>query len=164
MDPAQATLMARYNRWMNERIYALLSPVEDAERKQERGAFFGSIHDTLDHVHTGDLIWMARFERLERPPVAIGRRNLESFVELRSAREAMDERILRWAEGLSPEWLAADHTWRSRIDGNARTHKAWHLVTHLFNHQTHHRGQVTTLMFQMGIDPGVTDLPLMPEA
>lgn len=164
MDPAQAQLMARYNAWMNERIYALLTPLDDAKRKMPRGAFFGSIHDTLDHIHTGDLLWMARFEGLERPPVAVGRRNLEDWSELRAARAAMDARIVAWAARLSPAWLAADYTWRSGMDGKERTQPAWLLVTHLFNHQTHHRGQVTTLMFQIGIDPGITDLPAMPPA
>ena len=161
MEPSHPQLMARYNRWMNERVYALLKPLDDAERKRDRGAFFGSIHDTLDHIHTADLIWMARFEGLERPPVRIGKRHLEGFADLDAAREVMDARIQRWAEGISSAWLDGDVTYRSGIDGKEHTTPAWLVVTHLFNHQTHHRGQVTTLMFQIGIDPGPTDIPVM---
>jgi uncharacterized damage-inducible protein DinB len=72
--------------------------------------------------------------------------------------------IEEWAEGLEELWLAADFTYTSRIDGRTRTFPAWLLVTHLFNHQTHHRGQLTTLLSQVGIDPGVTDLPWLPQA
>ena len=71
--------------------------------------------------------------------------------------------ILRRSENLDPRWLAADFTYTSNVDGKTRVLPAWMLVTHLFNHQTHHRGQVTTLMKQLGHDPGETDVPWMPE-
>ena len=74
----------------------------------------------------------------------------------------MDADISSWAEVVDEAWLAGDFSWYSGITKSTRTRPAWLLVTHLFNHQTHHRGQVTTLLSQFGIDPGDTDLMLMP--
>ena len=81
---------------------------------------------------------------------------------MRKEREALDRRIVGWAIGLTDEWLAESLTYTSKVDGKTRTVANWVLVTHMFNHQTHHRGQVTTLLSQMGLDMGTTDLPFMP--
>lgn len=156
-------LMARYNQWMNRKLYAACAQLSDAQRKQDRGAFFGSIHGTLNHLIYGDTAWMRRFSG--RPLDGLHPR-MEFHPELealRAMRDIFDQEIIAWAEQLSPEWLAADFTYTSMADGTTRTRPAWVLVTHLFNHQTHHRGQITTLLSQFGIDVGVTDLPAMPE-
>ncbi len=162
MTPDWPKMMAAYNQWMNGRIYALLADVPDAERKCDRGAFFGSIHGTLNHLLFGDLMWMARFEGLERPRLKMGEIIHDDFADLRGARIEMDTRIVSWADSLDAGWLTAPLNYRSGVDGVLRRLPAWTLVTHMFNHQTHHRGQLTTLMFQIGIDPGVTDLPWLP--
>jgi uncharacterized damage-inducible protein DinB len=155
-------LMARYNRWMNEKLYAICAGIPDGERKKDRGAFFKSIHGTLNHLLFGDTVWMARFQRREVSTRIIAEMHAD-FAELRAAREAMDARIEGWAQTLAPRWLAAPFTFTSNVDRKTRTLPAWTLVAQLFNHQTHHRGQLTTLLFQYGIDPGVTDIPFMPE-
>lgn len=155
-------LMARYNRWMNEKLYAICADIPDAERKKDRGAFFKSMHGTLNHLLFGDVVWMARFQSLEGPGRIIDELHAD-FGELRAAREVMDARIIEWAATLTPQWLAAPLRWTSNVDRKTRTLPAWTLVAQLFNHQTHHRGQLTTLLFQYGIDPGVTDVPFMPE-
>lgn len=156
------TLMARYNRWMNEKLYAICAELSDDARKQDRGAFFKSIHGTLNHLLFGDIVWMARFQQREGPDRIITELHAD-FGELRAAREAMDARILDWSAALTTEWLAAPFTYVSNVDRRSRSMPAWVAVTHLFNHQTHHRGQLTTLLSQLGIDPGVTDIPFMPE-
>jgi uncharacterized damage-inducible protein DinB len=155
-------LMARYNRWMNEKLYAICADLSDETRKQDRGAFFKSIHGTLNHLLFGDLVWMARFQQHEVPNRIIDELHAD-FGELRAARGAMDARILDWSATLSPQWLAAPFTFTSNVDRKVRTLPAWVLVAQLFNHQTHHRGQLTTLISQCGIDPGVTDIPFLPE-
>lgn len=162
MTPEWPKVMAAYNRWMNERVYALLADTPDTERKRDRGAFFGSIHGTLNHLLFGDLMWMARFQGRERPRLKMGEIIHDNFADLRAARAEMDAQIVTWADALVPAWLAAPFEYQSGIDGRTRRLPAWVLVTHMFNHQTHHRGQLTTLMFQIGIDPGVTDLPWLP--
>ncbi|MCA1299955.1 DinB family protein [Stappia indica] len=153
--------MALYNRWMNDRLYALCADLDDDARKADRGAFFGSIHATLDHILLGDRVWMGRFTGRSYQVVPIGTELYADFDALRVARAEMDTDILAFAEGLTSDWLAGDLTWTSGLDGISRTRPCWLLVTHLFNHQTHHRGQVTTLLSQLGIDPGPTDLPWM---
>jgi uncharacterized damage-inducible protein DinB len=155
-------LMARYNRWMIEKIYTLCADIPDAERKRDRGAFFKSIHGTLNHLLFGDVVWMARFQQREGPNRIIAELHAD-FGELRAARETMDARILDWTATLTPQWLAAPFSFTSNVDRKTRTRPAWALVAQLFNHQTHHRGQLTTLLSQMGIDPGVTDIPFLPE-
>ena len=155
-------LMARYNEWMNSRLYALCATLPDAELSKDRGAFFKSIYLTLNHITYGDLAFLSRFtgEPADVPEPAVELFN--GFAQLRGAREALDQRLLAWAATLTPHWLAQPLTYASKIDGKLRTVPKWALVTHMFNHQTHHRGQVTTMLSQMGLDIGSTDIPFMP--
>lgn len=163
ISPVHARTMAAYNRWMNQRLYALCAGLGDAERKRDCGAFFKSVHGTLNHLLYGDRAWMSRFLGQDLGWKGPADELYADFDELRAARDTLDGRIEDWAGRLEERWLAADFTYTSRIDGRTRTFPAWLLVTHLFNHQTHHRGQLTTLLSQMGIDPGVTDLPWLPQ-
>ncbi len=156
-------LMARYNEWMNSRLYALCAPLPEAELAKDRGAFFKSIYLTLNHITYGDLAFLARFTGDPAVVPEPGVDLFKGFAELRVAREALDARLLAWAASLTPQWLAEPLTYRSKIDGRFRTAPKWALVTHMFNHQTHHRGQVTTLLTQMGLDMGSTDIPFMAE-
>lgn len=158
----QYQLMARYNQWMNEKLYAICAEMSDTTRKKDMGAFFGSVHGTLNHLLYGDIVWLARFKG-QAVPTVIVRELHADFDELRAARAAKDREILGWAAALTPEWLAAPFTYTSNVDRKTRVVPAWVLVTHLFNHQTHHRGQLTTLISQYGVDPGVTDIPFLPE-
>lgn len=156
------TTMAEYNHWMNQNLYATCADIPDAKRKEDLGAFFKSIHGTLNHILIGDRIWMGRFTH--QPFVAKLDQDLYAdFDELRREREQTDQDILTWAQQLSPEWLNAPFAFTSTQQPvKTRTRFAWLLVTHLFNHQTHHRGQLTTLLSQLGYDLGRTDLPYLP--
>ena len=161
ISASHSQLMAQYNEWMNSRLYALCASLHDAELHKDRGAFFKSIYATLNHIAYGDLAFLSRFTGnpgiVPEPGVDL----FGSFALLRTERAALDQRILAWSEALSPAWLGESLTYTSKIDGKARTVQKWVLVTHLFNHQTHHRGQVTTLLSQMGLDIGTTDIPFM---
>jgi uncharacterized damage-inducible protein DinB len=162
IDPAYCVLMARYNQWMNRKLYQACEGLDEARRKQDVGAFFGSIQGTLNHLLYGDTVWMRRFTG--RPTAGLHAR-MEfhpDFVALRAMREVFDREIVDWAGKLEPIWLAADFTYTRQSENQVVTRPAWHLVTHMFNHQTHHRGQITTLLSQFGVDPGMTDLPAMP--
>ena len=156
-------LMARYNEWMNSRLYALCATIPDLELHRDRGAFFKSIYLTLNHIAFVDLAFLARFTgspgTIPEPGVDL----FGSFAALRNERQALDTRLLSWVASLTTEWLADELTYESKIDGKVRTVAKWVLVTQVFNHQTHHRGQVTTLLSQMGLDVGATDIPFMPE-
>jgi uncharacterized damage-inducible protein DinB len=152
---------ARYNEWMNEKVYAVCAGIDDAERKRDRGAFFKSIHGTLNHLLFGDRAWMGRFTGRKYEIAPIGVDLYDDFSELRAARGAMDKDILEWTASLTEAWLGETLTWTSGVDGLTRTRPRRLLVSQLFNHQTHHRGQLTTLLCQMGYDVGPTDLPWM---
>lgn len=154
--------MAEYNHWMNERLYQCCQSIEDADRKKDRGAFFGSIHSTLNHIVYGDLAFMSRFTRTPKEVPELGTDLYSSFEDLQHARQELDARILDWAGKLTPDWLEQSLTYTSKVDNRERTAPHWVLVTHMFSHETHHRGQITTLLNQMGLDMGSTDIPFMP--
>jgi uncharacterized damage-inducible protein DinB len=160
--PEYCQVMARYNRWMNERLYEVVAQFPDAERKRDRGAFFGSMHGTLNHLLWGDRVWLGRFtgDSCEYP--AFGRDMYADFDALRRERANTDTRILDWAGQVTAAWLTGELVYTGKADGRVRALPRAAAVVHLFNHGTHHRGQLTTLIRQAGHDPGVTDLPWLP--
>jgi uncharacterized damage-inducible protein DinB len=153
--------MAQYNQWMNSRLYAVCANLTDEQLRQDRGAFFKSIYATLNHILYGDLAFMARFTQNPSAAPAFGVDLHGNWKSLRAAREELDQSMLAWASSLTTAWLEEILTYTSNIDGKSRSVPKWVLVTHMFNHQTHHRGQVTTLLSQMGLDIGSTDIPFM---
>ena len=156
--------MAQYNRWMNERIYAVCAEISDEERKRNRGAFFGSIHGTLNHVLLGDRLWLGRF--LDRP-FAVDSLDQELYADfdtLRTERGHTDQEILDFGASLDEETLARNFRFTTIVNPGEHVFPFRHVLLHFFNHQTHHRGQVTTLIKQAGHEPGVTDLMWLPGA
>jgi len=162
-SPEWARALAGYNRWMNERLYEVCAGLPDAERRRDAGAFFGSIHGTLNHLLLADLIWLGRFEGEPYTGFETLADELHAdFEALRRARAATDDRIDAFAARLDAAALAAELEFTSFVTPRERSFPLWVLVTHFFNHQTHHRGQLTTLLSQGGHDPGVTDLMWLP--
>ena len=155
-------LMARYNRWMNERLYATAAMLSDDERNRDRGAFFGSIHRTLNHILWGDRMWLGRFTGTPCTVAPYGADMYSDFAELAQERERTDTDILAWAGALKPDWLATTLEYRGSADGRLRELPAWIAAAQLFQHAVHHRGQLTTLLKQSGKDIGVTDLQGLP--
>ena len=162
IEPQYCQLMARYNRWMNERLYALLADMGDDERRRDRGAFFGSIHGTLNHLLWGDRIWLGRFIGELCTAPAFGADMFADFAQLQREREITDQEMRNWAGSVTVAWLASTLAYASKVDGRTREMPAAVAAIHLFNHGAHHRGQLTTLIWQAGRDPGVTDLPWLP--
>ena len=160
--PSYCQVMARYNRWMNERLYALVGGIDDAERRRDRAAFFGSMHGTLNHLLWGDRMWLGRFIGKPCTVPAFGADMFADFAALSRERERTDRDILDWAGNVTADWLAGTLSYTSRVDGRSRELSRAVAAIHFFNHGTHHRGQLTTLMKQAGCDPGVTDLPWLP--
>lgn len=155
--------MAAYNRWQNENLYTAAATLEDAARRLERGAFFGSVHGTLNHLLWADEMWMSRFAGTPKPQASLPQSvNLrERWDELERDRKSFDKVIADWAADLDPAWLAGDMTWHSGATGRDITKPKWLLVTHMFNHQTHHRGQVHAMLTAAGAKPAPTDLAFM---
>jgi uncharacterized damage-inducible protein DinB len=164
IDVGYVQRMARYNRWQNENLYGVADTLSDADRKLPRGAFFGSIHATLSHLLWGDRAWMSRFAGTPRPEGGIPE-SVSLYPDwdvLKRERTAFDAVIIDWADRLEATWLTDDLTWYSHAAKAQLAKPKWLLVTHMINHQTHHRGQVHCLLTQAGGKPGDTDLPLMP--
>lgn len=155
--------LAAYNAWMTDKVYAAASQMSDAQRKEDRGAFFKSVHSTLNHLLFGDRTWLGRFTGKAYEVKGMGVDIYDAFDDLRVAHKEISQDIVTFTGGLSPDWLAADMSWSRSADGLTRTRPRWLLLTHMFNHQTHHRGQLSTLLTQAGADIGVTDLPFMPD-
>ncbi len=162
--------LARYNRWMNLRLYAACDALTGAQRKADQGAFFKSIHHTLTHLVLADKMWLARFaaqdaafdalapELLAMPEGSDYTSDLHpDWPDLKQTRDALDAAIEQWLAAMPAEFLTITMGY-SNTKGVRREHAAWQALTHFFNHQTHHRGQVTTLLSQSGVDVGVTDL------
>jgi len=161
--------MAGYNRWMNEKVYAAASRFSAVELAAERGAFFGSVIGTLNHVMVADLIWLKRFTQHPTAhaalaplaaiemPTALDQPLYQDFTRLRERRVWLDGVIQAWADSLTAEDI--EHVLEYANTRGDRFRKRFAgLVMHFFNHQTHHRGQVTTLLSQAGVDVGETDL------
>ena len=165
IDLAFVQLMARYNRWQNGNLYGVADTLDESERRRDRGAFFGSVHATLNHLLWADRMWMSRFAGWPKPAVGIpGSVSLyPDWDDLKRERAATDASLIAWADGLYDGWLAGDCAWFSGSLGRDVVKPRWIVVTHLFNHQTHHRGQVHALLTQAGGRPDDTDLFVMPE-
>lgn len=165
---AQMQGFARYNAEFNSRLYGLIGGLTDAERKKDMGAFFGSIYATLNHILLADRIWLGRFatafpsmQSLQQAELVHKFGSLRDelyadFAELNAQRALTDTLIINWAAELTAEQLASSMSYRNS-QGMLREHPTWVAVAHMFNHQTHHRGQITTLLNQLGHDAGVTD-------
>jgi uncharacterized damage-inducible protein DinB len=162
--------LAQYNRWFNQRLFDACEQLSDADRRLDRGAFFGSITASLNHLLWADRLWLERFaaqgvafpaltpELLELPVGARHETVLHAaWPELRKAREALDVAIEAWARDMPGDFPASTMRY-SNTKGVPREHAAWKGLTHFFNHQAHHRGQVTTLLSQAGVDVGMTDI------
>jgi uncharacterized damage-inducible protein DinB len=164
LDRDFVRLMAEYNTWMNDKVYTACATLPDAERKLDRGAFFQSIHGTLSHILWAD---RANLSRLLAWDVVIGKPSdilFDDFDQLWLERKRLDEELLRWATQLDEGKLAEDFELVSAAYQRRRRMPLYLLVVQLFNHQTHHRGQLTTLLSQLQIDLGSTDLPFSPFA
>ena len=158
----QARLFAAYNTSMNDKLYGACATLSDEDRKRDRGAFFHSIHGTLNHLLLADSVWLGRFEKQPFAIRGLDQELYASFDELRAHRTAMDTRIDRWAHSLTDAALDAKLEFTSALTKRTHTATLWKLALHLFNHQTHHRGQLTTLLSQAGVDYGSTDLLFLP--
>jgi uncharacterized damage-inducible protein DinB len=166
MSPEFPRMLARYNSWMNDKLYGLAARMNDEERKRDRGAFFKSIHGTFNHLLVADRVWLARFRDEAGPDGFMGpgihsldQELFTDFDQLRHERALTDAELAAWVAEVTEERLMGPLAYKKR--GQRQEHPLWWAVAHVFNHQTHHRGQITTLLTQSGIDPGVTDLVAM---
>jgi uncharacterized damage-inducible protein DinB len=164
IDVAYVQRLARYNRWQNQSLYGCADRLSDEERRRERGAFFGSIQRTLCHLLWADRTWLSRFGHGAPPdaPFSESTTFKADWPEVKGERAELDASIIAWADGLDPAWPAGEVSYHSPSLGRSFGGPRWVYVTHFFNHQTHHRGQVHCLLTQAGQKPDDTDLQMMP--
>ena len=162
-------LMAEYNKWMNESIYSAASRLSRDSLLENKGAFFGSIIGTLNHILVADVIWLKRFAShpanfsslnclsITPLPEQLDSILFSDFEKLKNERTRLDGVILKFVNQLSDKHLGSNLSYRNTKDVPYKKSFS-HLIQHFFNHQTHHRGQISTLLSQSGIDLGETDL------
>ena len=148
---------ARYNRLANEKLYAACADLSDGERRRDLGAFFKSVHGTLNHLLLGDRIWMTRFQGGSHPSTNLDAILFEKFDALREARERMDRRIERFFSSLPADFALGSVRYVNNA-GFTSEDPLGAILPHFFNHQTHHRAQANTLLSQLGHKPPVLDL------
>jgi uncharacterized damage-inducible protein DinB len=164
--------LATYNEWMNRKLYAAAAALPAERVHEDRGAFFGSIFGTLNHLVIADVIWLKRIaagvpglaslqclDDVPRP-ASLDQRLCADLPELDALRVKLDAAILAFCAEVTPAQLDGTLTWTS-MKGVASTKRLGDVLLHVFNHQTHHRGQATTLFSQLGVDVGPTDILLL---
>jgi uncharacterized damage-inducible protein DinB len=155
------SMFALYNRWANERLYETAGRLADEDYRRERGAFFGSLHRTLNHLVVTDRIWMRRFTgegpvhtRLDEVPY-------DDLYTLRAARLEEDERIIAWIDSLEEDEFAGPFTYRTIVQPRDVTQQITPALAHFFNHQTHHRGQAHCLVTEIAGNAAAPSLDLI---
>lgn len=139
-------MLAGYNAWANRRLFDAAAELADADYRADHGAFFGSVHGTLNHLLVGDRIWMHRFTGEGPSPTKLDAILHEDFAELRAAREAEDDRIAAYVASLEPADLDGTIRYRSISNPANIEQQLRPALVHFFNHQTHHRGQAHCLL------------------
>jgi uncharacterized damage-inducible protein DinB len=140
-------MFAAYNAWCNERLYDAAALVPDADYRADRGAYFKSLHGTLNHLLVGDRIWMKRFTGVGEQPPSLDAILYDDFAALRAARRTQDVLINRYIDNLDEQALSGMFTYRT-VTAPQRTveQPLAPALDHFFNHQTHHRGQAHCLL------------------
>lgn len=155
------TTLATYNAWANARLYAAARALPDDQYRKNVGAFFGSLHGTLNHLLVADRIWLRRFTGEGEAPSKLNAILHEDFASLEAARKAEDARIIRYVGGLADGEIDKDLDYATTT-GAPHRNKLKDLLTHLFNHQTHHRGQAHAILTVLGVsEPPPLDLLVM---
>ena len=156
-------MMAKYNSEMNRRIFADAEVLTDAQRRDDRGLFWKSLHGTLNHLLWADRQWMSRLDNWTPNTLSLTQSLalIQDFEELRQERRKADVKIEEHAQRIDNEWLSEDLTWFSGAAGREMRLGKRGLMVHFFNHQTHHRGQAHAALTMSGIKPMDTDLLLV---
>ncbi|WP_094542064.1 DinB family protein [Brucella grignonensis] len=153
-------MFAYYNRWANELLYSAAADLSDVDYRLDLGLFFGSVHRTFNHLLVVDRIWMKRFTGEGDHPKKLDAIISDNFIILREMRQAEDTRICSFADGLDAQKLAGRFNYTSLTDMRTRSQRLVPSLAHMFNHQTHHRGQIHAALTRLGADAPSIDLAL----
>lgn len=153
-------MFAAYNQWANGRIYDAAATLDESEFGRNAGAFFGSMMGTLNHLLAADRIWMKRFTGEGDAPSSLDAILHRGLPSLRLAREAEDRRIVDWLSGMSDKALAGRFSYMTLSDMRTVSQRLAPALSHMFNHQTHHRGQAHMILTVLGRPSVPLDLVL----
>jgi uncharacterized damage-inducible protein DinB len=154
-------MFAAYNAWANERLYGAAAKLSDADYRADRGAFFKSVHGTLNHLLVGDRLWMRRFTGEGDAPSRLDAILYDDPAALMEARRAEDRRIIRFIDGLDEMKLDSELTYRTITNPATITQPLAPALDHFFNHQTHHRGQAHCLITGIAGNANMPSLDLI---
>lgn len=165
LTPAYCVTMARYNAWQNRQLKRAFRALDSAALTQDRGAFFGSILATASHLLWADRLWLSRFAGTKAPEGGIAQSTAlaGTLPDWEVLRFQTDGALLLWAERVHAVDLAGDMTWWSGAIGAEMRRPVGQCVAHMFNHQTHHRGQIHAMLTAAGSTAPVSDLPFLPD-
>jgi uncharacterized damage-inducible protein DinB len=154
-------MMANYNEWANARLYRMARMLEDVLYRKNAGAYFGSLHGTLNHLLVADRIWLHRLTGTGSHPEKLDSILFEDLPSLHAARVEEDRRIITFVQSLDED--AFEEMWDYRtLNGTAYRQQRREILAHLFNHETHHRGQAHAILTGLGVaEPEPLDLLLM---
>ncbi len=155
---AHFEMMAAYNAWANARLQGAVEALGEADYRADLGAFFGSVHGTLNHLVVADRIWLARFRGEPPPGLRLDQIVHDDRAGLAAARRALDAEIIDFVAGLTEDRLAGDFSYRPITRDGEMTQKLAPALAHFFNHQTHHRGQVHALTTRLTGEAPALDL------
>ncbi len=151
-------LMARFNTWANDRLYGCVAGLSEGAYRKDRKAYFGSIHNTLNHLLVVDRLWTCRLEGTDHGIESLDQILHDDFDSLHAARKTEDQGLVDLVDGLSEAALQSPVTYRRMIGEGTHTTRRDHILITLYNHQTHHRGQVHAMLTQQGVDPPPLDV------
>ncbi|OLP58772.1 diguanylate cyclase [Xaviernesmea oryzae] len=153
----QFRMLAAYNAWANQRLYAAAGALDEAAYHTDKGAFFGSLHNTLTHLVVADQIWLHRFTGTGESPKSLAAIPYPDFASLKVAREIGDQRLAAYVDALDDD-LDRIVTYRALSLDQTISQRLWPLLVHMFNHQTHHRGQAHATLTALGGPSLVLDI------
>lgn len=154
-------MMAEYNAWANARLYGMARQLPDEQYRKDVSAFFRSLHGTLNHIMTADLIWMRRLTGSGDHPGKLNAIVFDDLLSLSAARIREDQRIKDFVADLPDSRLEEVLEYRT-LNGTPAKQPRREVLAHLFNHQTHHRGQAHTILTLLGVaEPDPLDLLIM---
>ena len=158
---AHFSMFARYNRWANERLYAAARTLPDADYRADRGAFFGSLHRTLNHLVVTDRVWMRRFTGSGPIQTKLDEILFDDLDALEAERRAEDGRIIAFVDDLDDDDIAGTFSYRTIVNPQDITQPLAPALAHFFNHQTHHRGQAHCLVTEIAGNDAMPSLDLI---
>jgi uncharacterized damage-inducible protein DinB len=152
--------LAQFNQWVNERLYGVISGVTEEEYRRNTGVFFGSLFQTCNHLLVLDRLWTTRLTGESSEDIkSVKDVVCPDFSQLLHARRAMDTKVIETVTGLESQDLEREFTFVIRASGRTATMKGQHMLLAMFNHQTHHRGQMHCVLTQFGYEIPGLDVP-----